>query len=142
LGISREKINAMMNVLNKRWLSQGWHVMNPKDSETMALVWIEVLDLNRIPFHHYETLYHRSVELRARRLAQGLKCDDFSVDMMVSCWPGLAQELHDKRVKTGRYLEPNAASDCEMCFGSGMRKKVNERNPQLSGFVPCDHGNQ
>lgn len=99
--------------------------MNPKDSETMALVWIEMLDGQRIPYQHYETLYKRSVELRARRMSQGLKCDDFSVEMMIACWPSLAKEIHDKRVAEGKYLSSTAESDCDRCYGSGI--EVTER---------------
>jgi hypothetical protein len=131
----------MMNVLNKRWLSQGWRVMDPKDSEAMALVWIESLDAHRVPYDQYAELYRRSIDLRVRRLNQGLRCDDFSVDLMLACWPSLRDELHDKRVREGRYLESNAASDCDMCHGGGMRLKVNEHDPSKSGYVRCDHGN-
>lgn len=107
----------------------------------MALVWIEALDREKIPHKYYEELYRRSVELRSRRIAQGLRCDDFSVEMMIACWPGLVNYLNEQRVKAGRYLERNAESDCELCFGSGMRKQINERDPRRSGFVVCDHGN-
>lgn len=131
----------MLNVLNKRWLSMGWRVMDPQDSEAMALVWIESLDRERIPFHHYDELYRRSVRLRSHRLWKGLQCDDFSVEMMIACWPPLVQEIREREKAERRFLPPNAESTCELCFGSGMRKKINEKDPKLSGFVPCDHGN-
>lgn len=94
--------------------------MDEADSEPMALVWIESLDAARIPFEQYAELYRRSITLRARRLAQGLKCEDFSVDMMIACWPSLAQELEQERINSGRYLSETAISDCPRCFGSGM----------------------
>ena len=110
----------MLNVLNKRWLSQGWRVMDEKDSEPMALVWIESLDEARIPYKHYEALYRKAIGLRARRLEQGMKCDDFSVDMMIACWPTYAEELRQKDIAAHRYLPDTAASDCPLCFGAGM----------------------
>ena len=141
LGVSREKLSAMVQVLAKRWLSQGWRVMDEEDSEPMALVCNESLDSERIPFRYYEELYRRSVKLRSRRLAQGLKCDDFSVEMMIACWPSLAGEIREREKAERRFLPANAESTCELCFGSGMRKKINENDPKLSGYVVCDHGN-
>lgn len=119
LGISREKITAMLNVLNKRWLTQGWRVMDKADAEIMAIAWIEVLDQYKVPHDQYAELYRRCLELRSRRLSNGLKCDDFSVEMMIACWPSLAKEIHDKRVAEGKYLSSTAESDCDRCYGSG-----------------------
>ncbi len=133
LGIAREQINAMMNVLNKRWLSKGWRVMDPDDSEAMAIVWIESLNSSKIPHQQYEELFRRCVDLRSRRLTQGLECDEFSVDMMIACWPSLAKELEEKRIAEGRYLAQTAASDCPRCFGSGMECVPGK------GSRPCDH---
>lgn len=125
----------MLNVLDKRWLSMGWRAMDPKDSEVMALVWIEILDRERVPYQHYEELYRRCVGLRARRLSQGLKCDDFSVEMMIACWPSLAAEIRERMVKEGRYLEQNAAAGCEKCYGTGMEVVPGK------GARVCKHGN-
>jgi hypothetical protein len=112
----------MLNVLNKRWLSKGWRAMEPKDSEAMALVWIEELDRHRIPHDQYDTLFRRSLDLRARRMEQGKDCDDFSVDMMVACWPSLAGELERERIASGKYLPDAVARDCERCYGTGMER--------------------
>lgn len=134
LGIAREKIVAMMAVLNKRWLSQGWRVMDPKDAEPMAIVWIESLDEAGIPYEHYHELYQRSIGLRALRYQQGLKCDDFSVDMMISCWPGLRQALREEQDK--RALTVNAESQCPDCYGQGW-KTVDHGG--YSAAYKCDH---
>jgi hypothetical protein len=110
----------MVSVLAKRWLTQGWRILGPDDSEVMALAWIELLDQDRVPYQHYEELYRRAVDLRSRRLSQGLRCDDFSAELMLACWPGLARELEQKRIDERRYLPDTAASDCPKCFGSNM----------------------
>ena len=109
----------MLNVLNKRWLTQGWRVMDKADAEIMAIAWIEVLDQYKVPHDQYAELYRRCLELRSRRLSNGLKCDDFSVEMMIACWPSLAKEIHDKRVAEGKYLSSTDESDCDRCYGSG-----------------------
>lgn len=111
---------AMLNVLDKRWLSQGWRPMEKETAQAMAVVWIEALDLANIPFRHYEELFRRAVKLRARRYEQGLKCDDFSVDLMIACWAGLAADLRQQDINSGRMLTTTAASDCDTCFGTGM----------------------
>jgi hypothetical protein len=132
LGISREKITAMLAVLNKRWLSMGWRVMDPKDAEPMAIVWIEQLDREGIPHSAYHELYSRCVGLRSRRLEMGLSCDDFSVDMLIACWPGLRKEIKQREIDAGRTLTENAESVCKHCDGSGFKFKD-------GGVKRCDH---
>lgn len=107
--------------------------MDEADSEPMALVWIESLDGARVPFERYAELYRRSIELRARRLAQGLKCEDFSVDMMIACWRELCKEIDKNMRDSGRYLPETAESDCPRCYGSGMEVVPGK------GARPCKH---
>ncbi len=95
-------------------------MMDEQDSSVMAVAFIEILDDNNIPFKHYAELYQRAVGLRASRLANGLKCEDFSADLMVGCWAGLAKDIHDRDVRSGKYLPDAVATDCESCFGTGM----------------------
>lgn len=123
----------MMNVLGKRWLSMGWRVMDSADSEAMALVWIETLDEEKIPFKHYGELYRRAVRLRSDRLERGLKCDDFSVEMMIVCWRELSREIEQRMRESGRYLPDTAASDCPRCYGAGMECVPGK------GARPCTH---
>lgn len=123
LGISREKITAMLNVLNKRWLTQGWRVMDKADAEIMAIAWIEVLDQYKVPHDQYAELYRRCLELRSRRLSNGLKCEDFSAELMVASWigeHGLRAELRQRQIDERRSLPATAESDCERCYGSGI----------------------
>ena len=134
---SQEKINAMLNVLAKRWLSQGWRIQDPDDAKVMAEAWIEILDEYKIPYQQYPELYRRSVDLRVSRLNEGKDADDFSAEMMVSCWTtkgGLRDELKEADIKSGRYLTDAVAEGCEMCFGTGMW------NPDGKGLRPgCPH---
>lgn len=120
MNVSRQKLAAMLTVLHKRWLTNGWRAMDPADAEPMALAWIDALDRAGVDYRRYNDLYHRMVKLRADRLAAGLPCDDFSVEMMIACWRQLRQEERDLDVAAGRYLPPVAASDCERCYGSGI----------------------
>lgn len=116
----------------------GWRVMDPKDAEPMALTWIEQLDREKVPSDHYHELYTRSVGLRARRLENGLKCDDFSVDLMIACWPGLKADLKEREIQAGRTLSANAGSVCQHCFGSGWVSSI-EKGYQVSRR--CNHSN-
>ena len=125
----------MIAVLGKRWLSQGWRVMDEADSKPMALTFIELLNQHHIPYEHYEELWRRTVDLRARRLEQGMKCEDFSADLMIACWPSLKLEIRDRLIKEGKYLESNAPSDCDLCFGTGTEVVPGK------GARPCKHGN-
>lgn len=101
----------------------GWHVMDPADSEAMAQAFIEILDGARVPYQCYDELYRRCTQLRVSRMNQGLATDDFSAEMMLSCWStkgGLRDALRDQDVRSGRFIEDNVASDCPSCFGTGM----------------------
>lgn len=116
--------------------------MDKGDAVPMALVFIKQLDRVDVPYVHYEELYHRAIGLRAKRYAQGLKCDDFSVDMMVACWTGdngLKAELRQKEIERGRTLQANAESICNQCFGSGWRQV---KRGDYYGTEKCDHGNK
>ena len=107
--------------------------MSAEDSGAMAIAFIEVMDREGIHYRHYEELYRRSVSLRAARMNEGLKCDDFSADMMVACWPSLKYELKRREIDAGRTLPDTAASECPRCFGVGM-----EVIPE-HGARRCDH---
>lgn len=124
LGIGREKITAMLDVLKSRWQTRGWHPMVKGDSEPMAIEFIRELDRHGIPWQHYRELYNRSIDLRSRRMEQGLKTDDFSVDMMIACWPSLVTELRDREIAEGRTLTSNAETQCPNCDGTGLEKIV------------------
>ena len=111
--------------------------MDRADAEPMALTWIEDLDAYNIPAEHYGELYRRSIDLRVSRLNQGKDADEFSSEMMISCWTtkgGLRDELKQKDIKARRYLPDAVASDCGQCFGTGMW------NPDGKGLRSgCDH---
>lgn len=121
LGIGREQITAMLAVLNKRWLSQGWRVMDPKDAEPMALAYIELLNEHKIPYEQYQTLYARAVGLRAARISEGKSCDDFSADLMIACWPALRTELNNaKTIGADKQLYGEAYTpECDWCLDLG-----------------------
>jgi hypothetical protein len=110
---------AITSILDTRWLSMGWRPQSPDDSEPMAKVFISELDRHGIPYRHWPELYRRGIDLRRKRLAQGLQCEDFSVDLMIACWPQLKDELREQEVAAGRTLTASAETQCERCQGSG-----------------------
>lgn len=120
LNVSREKIAAMSEVLGKRWLSKGWRPMEGDDAKFMALAFIELLDVAKIPFEHYNELYRRSIKLRADRLSKGLECEEFEAELMIACWPELKHELEQSDINSGRLLVDHVAEGCGMCHGTGM----------------------
>jgi hypothetical protein len=130
---------AMLTVLNKRWISQGWRAMDKEDAEPMALVFIEALDRESVPWRYYDELYQRACQLRASRIAQGLKADEFSVDLMVVCWSGLQKELREREIAAGRTLTGYAQSQCMDCYGTGI-KIVRDVDGRKIGARPgCTH---
>ena len=92
----------MLAVLNKLWLSRGYHVMDPADAEPMALSFIEHLDEAGVPYEHYQQLYRATVAYRAEQRRNGKRVDEFSAELMVTCWPGLKEQLNfDRQNKIG-----------------------------------------
>jgi hypothetical protein len=139
LGLSREKLTAMLDVLKARWQTRGWHAMSREDSEPMAIEFIRELDRHEIPWQHYRELYQRSLDLRARRIAQGLAADDFSADMMVACWPSLRQDLHEREVAAGRTLTAQAQTQCLDCFGTGTQIIRDAEGNKIGARPGCKH---
>ena len=103
----------------------------------MALAFLERLD--GIPYQHFDELARRAGALRARRLEQGMKCDDFSADMMVACWPALRADLHDRDVAAGRTLTSSAESQCPKCGGTGMERVIDSQGKYLGTRNGCRH---
>ena len=124
---------AMLSVLNRRWLANGWRALDAADAEPMALAWIELMQAARIPADAYEELYFAAIKLRARRLELGMKCDDFSAELLIACWPEVRERREREAIRSGRILPDTAASDCERCFGTGMEVVKGK------GARPCDH---
>lgn len=113
--------------------------MSEGDSVPMALVWIESLDRAGVPYQQYDELYQRSVALRAQRSAQGLKTDDFSVDLMIACWPSLKTELNERAIAEGRTLSATAPTQCLRCFGTGMERMFDENGNEKGVRPGCLH---
>jgi len=112
----------MLDVLKARWQTRGWHVMSIENSEPMALEFIKAFNRHSIPHSHYRELYERSADMRSRRMQLGMETEDFSADLMISCWPALRAELNQRRIDEGRTLTASAQSQCKRCFGTGMEE--------------------
>jgi len=123
---------AMLSVLTKRWLTNAWRPLEDATAKPMAMAFIEVLNTANVPYQHYAELYTRAIKLRANRLENGLKTEDFSVDLMLAAWPALKDELRERDIATGRMLPATASSDCDLCYGVGMR------NIDGKGFGKCE----
>lgn len=108
------------------------------DSEPMALEFIKALDRYSIPFQHYRELYDRSIDLRSRRLGQGLPCDDFSADLMIACWQGLKADLKQREIDAGRTLTGHAQSQCPKCLGTGM-ERLTDSQGRVVVRAGCQH---
>jgi hypothetical protein len=124
-------MQAMTSVLNRRWLSMGWRIQAPEDSDPMAIAFITTLDTMNVPYRHYDELYDRTIAVRAKRIAHGLSSEDFSADLMLSCWPQLAEDIHNREIDRKRLLPPDPEDICQLCFATGMAD-CNGR-----GFAPC-----
>ena len=117
----------------------GWRAMDTADSEPMALVFIERLDRDGIPYQHYHELYIRAGQLRTRTINNGGRVEDFSADLMASCWPNLQAELKQREIDAGRTLSATAPTQCRRCHGTGM-EMIYDADGQKLGVLPgCKH---
>lgn len=126
----------MFAVINKSRMLNGWTTKTAQELDATIRTWAEVFDRYRIPYRHYDELYKRAFKWRVDQMHRDGKAEPMDAVMLAACWPGLSDELKSRMVAEGRYLEANAASDCERCFGSGM-EVIPGKGARL-----CTHGNE
>ena len=123
----------MGDVIDRWRLNKGW---NPLDNESQDLAissWVNVLDSENIPASAYNELFVRALKLRASLFSQGKQPPEMGIELMLSCWESLAQEIEQKRIAEKRYLPETAASDCPRCFGLGKESVFDEQTGRILG---------
>lgn len=144
--ITKEEEVGLFAVINQVRALQGWSIAPATELEPICKVWWMEFSRFNIPAAQYQTLFQRAHDARIRHVNLNGPKNAPTIDatLLIALWTGdngLAAEIRRREIESGRFLPSTAASDCEMCFGSGMRKQVNEQNPARSGFVVCNHGN-
>lgn len=112
---SRTRLARLLAILAKWRIVKGWSAAAGEQNIAQAAVYLEVLDRHRVPAEHYETLYRRFIDGRARSMAMGSKADDLSPEALVALWNGqngLASEIREKAAKPD-------LPDCGLCNNSG-----------------------
>ncbi len=112
----------------------GWTMRTAQELDKTIRAWNEVLE--QIPIGAYPELYKRAFQVRALALNVGRQPPDFDATLLYSQWigeNGLRAEMNRRAIEEKRYLTPTAASDCDLCHGSGF--EITER-----GARPCRHG--
>lgn len=115
----------------------GWQTRTAQELDATIHTWDEVISGYKIPLDAYPELYKRAFDTRQIALRNGKEPPSFDVTLLISQWTGeygLASEWRKRDIASGRFLETNAASDCDICFGSGF-----ETTPK--GARKCGHGN-
>lgn len=120
----------------------GWGAAKRGDLDATIRVWFEAFTSFRIPADAYDALYKRAIEVRANELQRGNTPPTFGAELMISCWTGangLRAEIEERRVRDGRTLTENAASQCVKCFGSGHEYMFDEKGRTYGVVGKCDH---
>jgi hypothetical protein len=113
--------------------------MDPKDSEPMALVWIEIMDKSEIPWQHYTDLYLKAMAVRMQAQRDGEQMPHFSAELMAGCWPELREEIRQREIENGRTLTGHAETQCPLCFGTGKEYRFENGQPVGVTGKTCDH---
>jgi hypothetical protein len=111
-----EKIRAMAGILNKFRLAQGWGMLAVSEAEKMVMVWIEILDLHKIPAKAYPALYTTAMKVRAGTIAKGKPAPDLNAELLASLWlsdPEISKQSSPKALTT--------SIPCKHCKDTGWR---------------------
>lgn len=140
--IDLETHAALFTVINKARMLNGWGAAKRGDLDATIRVWFEAFTSFGIPADAYDALYKRAIEVRANELQRGNAPPTFGAELMISCWTGangLRAEIEERRVRDGRTLTENAASQCPKCFGSGYEYLFDEKGRTQGIVGKCDH---
>ena len=106
-------------MLTKNRLATGFPALTAEQLEAMILVWMEILDNERIPDSAYEELYTKAMHRIAQIQADGKKPPDFNANLLASVWLG------DSELRWKHYPRPswNALKGeierCQYCLDTG-----------------------
>lgn len=112
-----KKLAAMMAIINKRWLTMGWRMLEVEDARIMAQAWIEVFDAAGIPPECYAELYRRTLIYNSSCIANNLEIKQFNAELMIAVWKMYKAEI--MAVLNLQKPEPKLPkSECNKCFGT------------------------
>lgn len=137
--IPAEQHAALFAVINRVRMLNGWSTRTAMDLDPTIRTWADVFDRYDVPYQYYNTLYLRAFDVRQSKLMLGQEPPSFDASLLISQWTGpngLRQELRQREIETRRTLPENAASGCELCFGTGFKRTSEERTAPV---VRCDH---
>jgi hypothetical protein len=115
-GLQKQRL--LRNILNKHRLTKGWAMLPPEQADAMITAWMEVLDLERIPYTAYEAIYQKTMATISRTIADGKKVPDFDANLMASIWKG-DRDLRVRFTPQSGYLIGSMAAGCSRCHGTG-----------------------
>ena len=130
---SRNDLARMVAILSKWRIIKGWGARDGGDVVAMAKVFIEVLNRHRVPSEHYDALYSRFIDGRARTMANGGRADDLTPEALVSLWTG----QHGLASEVRAAVPQIAAPDCGKCGNTGWETVHAGRYP---GVRKCGCG--
>jgi hypothetical protein len=138
--MSRDEETALFTIINQTRALQGWSLASAVELEPICKVWWKELSRYQIPHECYQTLFERAFDARVNSINAGAKnIPNIDAIGLISGWVGehgLREERNRARIAEGRYLESNAPSDCDLCFGTGWESVLGK------GARFCKHGNE
>jgi hypothetical protein len=135
-NIPREQHVALFQVINKTRMLNGWTTKTAQELDATIRTWGEVMNRHRIPIEHYPELYLRAFDARQESLRKSDHVPSMDATLLVAQWPGLRDELEQRRIAEGRTLPEAAKAACGFCYGTGMRT-VQEGGYSVA--KKCDH---
>lgn len=66
----------------------------------------------QIPLECFNELFWRAVEIRVKRLEQGLNCPDITPDLLASQWEWLRREMFEKKQNLEKAILPAKYDPC------------------------------
>lgn len=129
----------MGDVLDRWRVNQSLLPYDEQTQNMMIASFVHSLDKAEIPYRLYGELYERCVRTRAAAMKAGEFVYPFGVELMISEWPDLREELRQREIERGRTLTTHAPSTCPLCFGTGKEYKFENGQPVGVTVKSCDH---
>lgn len=118
-----EAATILGTILDRNRLANGWNRLPDTEHDQQLISWLEVLDVNGVPFPAFDECYRAALKTRMRQKSAGVKLMPMAAEDLAVEWPAVkaAAEINHGPKR----LAASSESDCPRCFGTGMEALPN-----------------
>lgn len=91
------KTEAIIDLITKVRMVQGWGLQSPEDARLMSTSWVEQLDRYNIRYEIYPILVDLAVDRRSRQLRKGEMVSPLTVELLIACYGDYRDRIHREK---------------------------------------------